>query len=519
MPATIRRSRLLLALVAVVVLAAACSDDDADGSAAPEPSPTTATPADDPGGDPSTTTTTAPDAEPTSVIEWTDGGGGAEEGRLEVPLDHDDPAAGTIELALLRIPAGDPANRIGSLLVNPGGPGASGIDLAAAAPFFIGDDVLDRFDVIGWDPRGVGASTAVSCGDGEFLDRFAAADPVPDTPEEEAEVDALADEFVANCVAESGELLAHVSTVDSARDMDLIRRALGEDRISYLGFSYGTLLGATYADLFPERVRAFVLDGAYSRSLSSVELTEEQAIGFESTLNAFLDRCRAEGCSFAPDGDPGAALDEILASIDARALPTSDPERPLTIGLAVTGLVFTLYSDDSWGMLDAGLAQARFEKRGDDLLRFADLYNDRLPNGEWGNSTAAFVAIGCADSAPIPPDELEAIGQRLEDTAPRFGDFFTSGDSCTDWPIEPVDDTRPFRAAGAAPILVIATTGDPATPYEWGVRLAEELESGVLLTNVGDTHTAYAEGKPCVDAAVDAYLIDLEVPSAGTRCE
>jgi pimeloyl-ACP methyl ester carboxylesterase len=518
MPAPPRRSPLLAALVALAVVAGACSDGDDDlavPATAPAPSASATDGGDAGDGVPSTT---AIDPGPPPTIEWS-GSSGAEEGRLEVPLDHDDPDAGTIELALLRIPAGDPANRIGSLLVNPGGPGASGIELAAAAPFFFGDEVLDRFDVIGWDPRGVGDSTAVSCGDGEFLDRFAAADPVPDSPAEEAEVDALAEQFVANCVAESGELLAHVSTVDAAHDMELIRRALGEERISYLGFSYGTLLGATYADLHPDRVRAFVLDGAYSRSLSSSELTEQQAIGFEGTLDAFLDRCRAEGCAFAPDADPGAVLDQVLAAIDARPLPTSDPERDLTIGLAITGLVFTLYSDDSWPMLDAGLAQARFDKRGDELLRFADLYNERRPNGEWGSSTAAFVAIGCADSAPIPPEELEAIGARLEDAAPRFGDFFTSGDSCADWPVEPVDDTSPFRAAGAPPILVIATTGDPATPYEWGVGLAEELESGVLLTNVGDTHTAYAEGKPCVDEVVDAYLVDLEVPAARTRCE
>ena len=521
MPPTRAPRRLLAALALVALVAAGCGDDD--DAAAPTTTAaagTTTSAADDGGDGDGGSDGSGDDADDGLVleIEWSDSAF-AQEGRLEVPLDHDDPSGDTIELALLRVPADDPDNRIGSLLVNPGGPGASGIELAAAAPFFFGDDVLARFDIIGWDPRGVGASTAVTCGDGAFFDEFTAADPVPDTPEEEAEVEALADQFVANCVAESAELLPHVSTVDSARDMDLIRRALGEEQISYLGFSYGTLLGATYADLYPERVRAFVLDGAYSRSLTSAELTEEQAIGFEGTLNAFLASCESSGCSYAAGDDPGAVLDELVAEIDNRPLPTDDPDRPLTIGLAITGMVLTLYDDSSWGMLDAALAEARFSKEGSQLLRLSDLYNDRAPDGTYDNSTAAFVAIGCADSAPLSPAELDAIAQRLEETAPRFGPFFTSGDSCADWPIEPVDDTRPFRAAGAAPILVIATTGDPATPYDWGVRLADELESGVLLTNVGDIHTAYGSSGPCVDDIVDAYLVDLVVPADGIRCE
>ena len=454
------------------------------------------------------------------VIEWDEpDGAGFATGRMAVPVDHDDPDGATIELGLVRYAAGDPDRRIGSLLLNPGGPGGSGIELAYFAPFILGDAVLDRFDVIGFDPRGVGESTPVTCGDDAFLKEYLAADPIPDDAAEEAAVAELQAQFVAGCDRLSGDLLPHIGTEDVARDMDLIRAAVGDETLTYLGYSYGTLLGATYAELFPDRVRALVLDGAYTRSLTTAELTEGQAAGFEGVFDAFVAWCANRGCGFAREGDPATAFDRLMAQIDRTPLPTRLGDRELTVGLAWTGVIAALYTDTAWPQLDAALAAASLDGDGTGLLRLADLYNDRAPDGTYANSTFAFVAIGCADRTPVSPAEQAALEARLPEVAPRFAPLFLAGeDPCDGWPTPPTATLDPFRAAGAPPILVIATTGDPATPYAWGQRLAEELESGVLVTYQGDVHTVYGSGVGCVDDLVDAYLIDLEVPDEGVVC-
>jgi pimeloyl-ACP methyl ester carboxylesterase len=506
------RVRSIAGLLVLALLLAACSDDDtarsgAGGFFGGRDTPRS-TDADPDGTDPSP-----------GAIGWTRSGS-LEFGTLEVPLDHDDHTAGTIELAVARRPAGDPNRRIGPILVNPGGPGASGIEMVGLLGFLLSRELLDRFDLVSWDPRGVGQSTQVRCGDGAFMDRYTALDPVPSTPQAEAEVDALVREFAELCEADSGWLLPHLHTEASARDMDRIREALGEDRISYIGFSYGTFLGATYAELFPERVRALVLDGAYSRSLRTAALSEGQADGFERSLDTWLSWCRRRACAFATGGDLGAAFDQLMESIRQEPLVTDDADgRRLTVGLAWTGVVVAMYTPALWSQLARALARARDEGDGSALLTLADLYNERSDDGSYSTLQYAFVAYSCMDNpVPTATEEREAAERTLA-AAPRVGPIFVSTPSpCEHWPVPPRGTTEPFAITDGPPILVVATTGDPATPYEWGVRLADELDTAVLLTVEGDGHTAFGSGNRCVDELVVAYLIDLELPSGELRC-
>lgn len=504
--------RVLVILLALSVVAGACTsgDSEASGGLARLVDQADDADADDPG----------PEPEPTddAGIAWRDGGDGWQEGYLAVPLDHDDPDGPTIDIAVVRHVADDTDDSLGPLLINPGGPGAAGIEYAYYAELISDDEIVESFDIVGFDPRGTGASTSVTCGDDELSDQLNAADPVPDSPEETAEVDALVEEYAASCESESGDILPYLDTVSTAKDIDLIREALGEEQITWLGFSYGTYLGATYLELFGEHVRAAVLDGAYTRSLTPVELTEGQAVGFERTLDAFLGWCRRQGCDYAGSEDPEAVLFEILDALDERPIPVGD--RELTVGLAWTGLIQSLYSEFTWGSLDEALAGARSGKDGAGLLSLADDYNGRAPDGSYDNSSAAFTTISCMDDGPLDDSlDVEAAAAQIVAAAPRIGPVFTS----VAGPCDHLEPTRempqgPWSAPDAPPVLVVATTGDPATPYEWGVKASDELETSTLLTVEGDSHTAYWGGNSCVTDTIDRYLLDLEVPAEGARC-
>jgi pimeloyl-ACP methyl ester carboxylesterase len=512
-----RRPRLvpIAVILVLALLAGACSDDDDAGRSGGSSFFGGVRTTDTTGGagDPDD------DAAPTDgAIAWTRSGS-LETGTLEVPLDYDDPSAGSIEIAVARRPAGDPDRRIGPILVNPGGPGASGIEMVGILGFLLSRDLLARFDLVSWDPRGVGQSTQVRCGDGEFMDRYTALDPVPPTPQAEAEVAALVREFAELCDRDSGWLLPHLHTEASARDMDRVRDALGDQQISYIGFSYGTFLGATYAELFPERVRALVLDGAYSRSLGTAELSEGQAGGFERSVDSWMSWCERTGCAFGSTGDVGAAFDDLMDSIRRQPLPTDDEDgRELTVGLAWTGVVVAMYTSELWSQLDRALTAARAGD-GSGLLGLADFYNERSFDGTFSTLQYAFVAYSCMDNpVPTAAEEQEATERALA-VAPRVGPIFVSTPSpCEHWPVPPVGTTQPFSIPDAPPILVIATTGDPATPYEWGVQLADELETAVLLSVEGDGHTAFGGGNRCVDDLVVEYLVNLELPDGELRC-
>ncbi len=437
---------------------------------------------------------------------------------LEVPLDYADPSNETIAIALEMAPAS--GDRIGSMVVNPGGPGAPGTDTAKDSDFYFASDLRERYDIVGFDPRGTGDSSPVDCLSDSDLDAYVAEDPDPDNRREVAEFVDSGEEFWDGCEEKSGNLAAHVSTIEVARDMDVLRAALGEELLPYLGFSYGTRLGATYAELFPENVGRFVLDGAVDPSLTTLEGSLSQAEGFETALRAYLQDCVDSGdCFLGASVDEGLeTISDLLADIDAEPLPT-DEERELTIGNAFYGLVTPLYGKDNWSYLDVGLEEA-LAGDGSTLLLLSDYYGSREGGRYVDNSLEAIGVINCLDDPwSLSAKQVPSHFDEFEEASPTFGRVFAwSLTACHSTPFEATEPEIEIDGSGAAPIVVIGTTRDPATPYEEAVAMAEQLESGVLLSRDGDGHTAYNKGNACIDDAVHAYLIDGTVPTDGTEC-
>ncbi len=439
---------------------------------------------------------------------------------LEVPLNYAKPSGRQLLIALLKVPATKPAKRIGSLLVNPGGPGASGVDFASRSRRLFGSRITERFDVIGFDPRGTARSGQTNCISDTQFGEYIAADPSPDTPAELDQVRAVSKAFADGCAKEVGkDALPFYGTFDAARDMEQIRRALGEQTISMMGFSYGTLLGATYAELFPNRVRAFVLDGALDAQATADDRAREQARGFESVLQAYAANCsQRRTCNDSLRPNPLDAIDQLLAAVETKPIPVRS--REVGPGEANLGMVRALYSKDrGWPLLDAALSDAT---RGDGkrLLALADDYTNRRPNGTFDGLLESNTVINCTDNAaPTDPAHYEQLAIELQKISPRFGAPIAYGNlPCAYWSVPAAASKWTTRATGSKPILVIGTTNDPATPYVWAQRMAKELESGVLLTNVGDSHTAYFSGGKCVRGAIESYLVDGVVPKPGTRC-
>lgn len=439
--------------------------------------------------------------------------------RLTVPLDYARPGGETIEVAVLRVPAAEPGQRLGSLVVNPGGPGAPGTTYASQAGLVFGQPLLQRFDVVGFDPRGTGFSTAVDCVSDEQLDVFLAADPAPDDREEAAALAQAQRAFNAGCAEESGELANHVTTVEAAMDMDVLRSALGESTLTYFGASYGTKLGATYAELFPDRSGRLVLDGAVDLSLDLREQSLGQARGFETAIRAYVENCVAsDGCPLGDSVEGGLRrLTDFLDEVDAQPLPAGD--RELAVGNAFYGIVAPLYNRDYWFLLTRALGAA-FGGDGGPLLQLADLYSSRGPDGYTDNSSEAILAINCLDDpTAVDPAEIPAQVPAFERVSPTFGEVFAWGlAGCLGVRAEATVETPEVDASGAPPIVVVGTTRDPATPYAWAEALADQLEPGVLVTRDGDGHTGYNAGNACVDEAIESYLLDGTVPDDGLRC-
>ncbi|GAA1914100.1 alpha/beta hydrolase [Nocardioides lentus] len=449
---------------------------------------------------------------------------GSECGTLEVPLDYAEPGGETIDLALLRVPAEDQAAKVGSLVVNPGGPGAPGTEYAAAADLVFREPLTAAYDVVGFDPRGTGASAPVDCLPDAELDAYFEADPTPDDAAERREAEAQTVALGQGCLAESGAVAEHVSTEEAARDIDVLRAVLGESELAYFGASYGTRLGSTYADLFPERVGRMVLDGGLDPSLDSRALALGQAGGFQTALEAYVGSCVEDGdCVLGDSVEEGlASITDLLERIDAEPLPAGD--RDLTSGLAFYGLVQPLYAEQLWPLLDQALTAAIDQGDGTALRAFADTYASRLPDGTYTNNSAeAIFAINCLDDPyALSPAAAQADAADFEAASPTFGDVFAySQTACLGFP-GATDELTPFAegplADGAAPVVVVGTTRDPATPYEWSVALADQLASGVLVSRDGDGHTGYNQGNECVDSAVEAYLVDGDVPGDGLEC-
>ncbi len=454
-------------------------------------------------------------------VDWQDCGDGFECATVQVPLDYEDAGAGTVDLALRKAPATSDSDRIGTLFLNPGGPGGSGIDYVDLFLPDVSADLRARYDIVGFDPRGVGTSDPVECLSDTELDTFIAYDPDPDTGVEVRRATNLVRQLGQGCEQNTGALAAHVSTIEVAKDLDVLRAVVGDDTLHYYGASYGTSIGATYAELFPDTVDRMVLDGALDPLLSIQDLNLQQAEGFETALRAYVADCLASGdCPLgSSETEVIDRIGDFLESLDANPIQTSDPERPLTRSLGFYGIAVTLYNESSWTYLTQALPPA-FDGDGSVLLALADFYVDREGGAYTTNSTEVNYAVNCLDHpVDISVPEIEASEPEYERVSPVFGRVFAwSLLGCSNWPIEATQEPLTIDAAGAAPILVVGTTRDPATPYQWSQALADQLDSGVLVSRDGDGHTGYHMGNACVDDAIDAYLIDGDVPNDGLEC-
>jgi pimeloyl-ACP methyl ester carboxylesterase len=444
-----------------------------------------------------------------SSISWSDCGGGFQCGSLTVPLDYSNPDKDTIQIGLIRKRATDPAQRIGSLLINPGGPGASGIGFVRGFGSSIAN-LNKRFDLVGFDPRGVGQSARVRCLDAAAEDAYNALDPVLDDPQEKQAALAADKQFGDGCQQMSAKILPFVDTVSAAKDMEMMRIALGDAKLTYLGFSYGTFLGATYAGLYPTHIRALSLDGVVDPKLSAIDTAITQAAGFEVDLQAFLADCRRRAtCAYGRSGDPGAKLNALIQRLDAHPLTVGT--RQLTRGFALTGVAFTLYDTSFWPALDQALTAAD-QGDGRFLLRLADLYY-----GEF--ELDSFIVIECLDR-PAPTDvaSYDALGPAFAKASPFFGPGFQySSLQCAYLGVPATGHAGPISADGAPPILLVGGTNDPATPYSWAQSLHQQLTGSVLLTRSGEGHTSYS-ASVCSQQAEDGYLINLTLPAEGTVC-
>jgi pimeloyl-ACP methyl ester carboxylesterase len=466
--------------VLVSLLAASCGGDD-DGDSA--------------GAD---TTEGSPDDQ----VPWEECGG-AECATVDVPLDYEQPDGDTISIDVLRVPAS--GDRIGALFVNPGGPGATATDFATYVAGAL-PEVSERFDVVGVNPRGVGAS-AIDC-QGDFTELYGQ-DYSIDSPEDEQALLDVSEQYVTGCETNAGDMLPHMGTIDVARDLDTVRELMGDDQLNYFGVSYGTAIGQVYAQEFPDRVRSMVIDGIVEVGLPGVEQAAEQAAGFEGALEAFADWCDGDdSCAINPDAI--GAIDELTAQVEEAPIP-AEP-RDLGPGELNLGMGQSMYVEDFW----PGFAEAVSSALDGDGSAMVSLADDYLTLASFD----VYFAVNCLDNAwPATPDELLAAGEAANAEAPHFGQAIVNDYvRCSMWPV-PAEPLPEITAPGTPPIVVVSTTNDPATPYESGVRVAERLESGVLLTNHGEGHGIVSSGKPCIDDAVTSYLIDLEPPEDGTECE
>ncbi len=462
-------------------------------------------------------------------LTWTGEGDLLDSTEVEVPLDWSEPGGETIEIAVMRHKAA--GDSLGSLLMNPGGPGGSGYDYVRDyAQYLVTPGVLEQFDLIGFDPRGVNHSNPVTC----YTDAADRDEYLYGTYESPYGTQGWVDELTERekayadaCEENTGPLLAHIDAASVARDMDVMRAVLGDDKINYLGYSYGTYLGTMYAELFPDKVGRMVLDGAVDPTVSDLEALANQMGGFESALRAFVADCQANNSDCPFSGDVDSAMTEIRAlldGIDAKGLVASDG-RELDSATVGTGIADYLYSDSLWPDLAILFADLQAESA-DSTFAAADDYNGRNADGTYiDNSNDVYSAVTCAEG-DLGTDSVDTLGgiPVLKEKAPTIGDYFGYDDTfvldalCSNWPHPVAEQPTVFDAEGADPIIVIGTTNDPATPYANAVSLAKQLSSGVLISYEGEGHTIYAQGVTCVDEAVDAYLIEGTVPTEDPMC-
>ena len=459
---------------------------------------------------------------PTSnqTIDWAPCSDDAQEvlfcGSLKVPFDYENPDVGQFTLSLVKHPATQSSNRIGSMLVNPGGPGFGGTAIAENASAYLSSRLLEVFDVVGWDPRGTGnSSPAVDCID-EY-DPYFAIDPTPANDEEKQRLIDVSIRFADECEESNTEILPYISTNNSARDMNAIREALGEEKITYLGFSYGSELGGTWATMFPNTVRAAALDGATDPGADYVQSGLNQAQGFENEFSKFLDQCAKDPlCAFYNNGNPRQAFIELMESVDVRPIQVSSDRAPVNQSILQTAVAMAMYSSSMWPQLDDALASAQLGD-GEGILALYDEYYRRGIDGEYGNELEAFLAITCLDDpGPQSVSEADSHTPKFQEIAPLLYPGFVGGYICVFWPAQ-TDRRIEITGENAGPILVIGVTGDAATPLASTRKMAAALEDGRLIVVDANRHTGYGENA-CVTDTTDDYLIDLQIDFTEKLC-
>jgi pimeloyl-ACP methyl ester carboxylesterase len=443
---------------------------------------------------------------------------------LTVPLDYSDPTGDTLRLRVSRTAStGEEGARLGSLVVNPGGPGVEGIAFASALSDSLAPDITDAYDIVGFDPRGVGQSSPVVCMSGAETTRWFRTDSTPDTPTEQATLMRRARALAGGCLDRTPVIARHLGTEDTVRDMDILRQALGDERLAFLGFSYGTVLAAQYAEQFPDRVGRFVLDGAVDPRLDLMQISRDQSQGFQLALQRFAQNCAARSSCPWKGGAPDvlAGLNGLLGSLDQRPLPAG-PGRSLVQAEAITSVFFAMYSPTLWGPLRQALRQAT-RGIGQGLALLFDAATDRLaPDRYATNMASAFPAISCWDSPATPAAPgLAAAAEDWSQRAPvpeLARAMSWSNVPCSVWFGRSSERPAAASSTTTAPMLIIGGAYDPATPYRWSRALNRQLPTSTLLTYQGDGHTIYNSGSSCVDSIVDTYLLTGVLPPAGASC-
>ncbi|WP_432013256.1 alpha/beta hydrolase [Streptomyces cucumeris] len=451
-------------------------------------------------------------------------GKGWECATLKAPLDYAEPDGETTDIALVRGKTTGKGKRIGSLVFNFGGPGASGVD---TLPGFGKDyaKLRSKYDLVSFDPRGIGRSEGVECLNGKQFDAQMQADGSPDTKAEEKILDAESKKYNAACQKHSGRILPHVDTQSAARDMDLMREVLGDKKLHYFGISYGTELGGVYAHLFPKNVGHSVMDGVVDPTEDTVKSALGQVKGFQLAFTNYMKDCTKHGadCPTGPGGAEGSKrIASLLKALDAKSLPTKDKHRRLTQDLAVNGIISALYNKEYWDVLSGGLNEAMRAHQGNTLLALSDQYLERDEHGHYSTDNAANKAVTCADRKQrFTTADVRAKLPEFRKASPVFGESMAWGlTNCTGWPVAGKADHPDVSAAGSAKTLVIGNTGDPATPYEGARKMSRELgkDVGVDITLKGEGHGGYNSHNPCLTKLVDRYLLDSKIPASGTVC-
>lgn len=463
------------------------------------------------------------------VLAWTVCHGKLECATFTVPLDYAKPRGDTITITAARVLATGTSR--GPLVVNPGGPGGSGIEYITDPADAVSSTARRNFDLVSFDPRGVGESTPLWCYRGAQLDAFLDIDPTPDTAAEASAILRAGADLASACADENVKLMAHVSTVEIARDLDILRGLLGQTRLRYLGKSWGTALGTVYAAIFPGRVGSFVLDGAVDLQASPVQALFDQGRGFEVAIDRFISWCLDQGT--CPLGASRATakqrLVRFMAGLDKRPLPTADASRPLTEAQALTAIIGSMYvTAGGFDWLLTGLTPALELGKGRPLQTIFDWFVSRKANGSYtANANTVIYAVNCLDgpTAIRTAAQARTLQARWRKQLPVMGAVMAWGDlPCAKWPFTAHTDISKLRVRNVPPILVVSATYDPATPMKWGRALVRELPNSVLLIRDGDGHTSYSNNNLCIDRAVDAFLLsdDLaepDLPANGKRCE